>query len=1392
MSRKFKTVFFGFLVLLGCMLISSCVKKEDEVTPPVPPETLATPSGLHLVDDDLVWDVVSHATSYNVQIEAVTSSRISVTTAKAHVLDSYLGKSLIVQAISTDSQYLDSEWSTPYYIRQNLAEDPIKLSTPTGVKQELEEIIWNSVLHASGYYVSADGLSSNLSTTETRIAIPDGYIGKTVRVQAYTNSSQYVNSEWSEPITILDLSGVTLTRLDTPYGINLVLPQSDEDSYKINWEPVADATSYSVFVVEFGEYVSVTESQLDLIDLGNFWYYSEFQVKAITNNPEYLDSVWSTPYLFNIMNLDGMAFINAPFRLSYDQTYLTWQKVIMADSYNVEISGITPNLSVTDCRIEIIPAYIGKTIRIQAVISFDTSMNSEWSIPYQVVSSDSGTPSPLGTPVVSQTGSLVSWPAIPHANYYLINFPENVAVLIVQEPKLDLSGFDYQEYLIRVQAISDSSLYLNSSWSNQLQTIDSRVKLAFPTGIKLELEQGLIVWDAVPQAQGYRIIGHAYGTGSWGEINLTVTENRLVLDPTWGMIDGYITSLGDGVINRDSDSFAFIFLLTNYTVAQPTYSGPALHYGDPLPEIETTTEGVVQLVYGQTLSVTQSSYNWHFTFSDGHHEEGTINLTVLPVIITPELVYESPINIEDGFPFYEGGIVEAIGGRGVFIGTIYLGIKDEFDGGWTAIHEELIEGTHPYQWFFLPENDNPNIVFTCYTGEIYFTVKAIHLLPENPSYLPQYFHPGDPLPQLFFPAQNSEGIAINGTVSFQEGWTIQSGVYSYNWEFTPENDDVRWDHYTGQITISLEYPITGIMIIGSSELYLGSDQVTYSVEVNPYPYVNNIVNWSSSNEIVATIRWDGLVTVLTTGSFTITATSIANPSITQELEVTVVFPPATGMEITTLIPEYLYVGDVLDLVVVIAPALADQTYNFSISDPTILEIVEGRLTILNAGQVTLNIYPVGYPALSESFTINVVDPISSLKSKLDVISGQDHSLTDEAYNGKLFSTSYTFMAYLLSYEGEFRSLPTIGYLLSEGVWHDFSYNEELRLFYQKFYFKTGYNTVSAQTINDKKAYSTADLSYLGDNTIGYYYGPLLDALNSIAFIYLYDHLEITLQINGEIEEVIGVYYYRNETYHVHYRLSLENPEELSDLEGFASFNYEPDWTIANFTDIMNDILLNPFVRESIPSEGLVNLPIPSVEQYGYKIATPSNYEPIVLRVSWNMIHLSIKGFEGSAISDYDALLYAIQSVEYHADYYHTFYPIYDYRERGTAAEAQIIVDATESGMLVIRSLSYQYPKTWPENVRDYPALVSTVDFVIEGIFLSNPPTIRVYYLYGVGDPNQIVTDYTQILQTAGWRSVSTTTGQQLQNSIHTKQVEFSIVALSGYLDIIFSDADGLA
>ena len=165
------------------------------------------------------------------------------------------------------------------------------------------------------------------------------------------------------------------------------------------------------------------------------------------------------------------------------------------------------------------------------------------------------------------------------------------------------------------------------------------------------------------------------------------------------------------------------------TVEQPVFTGEALVVGDPLPQIQTATEGgTVSLNAGQTLAVGIGYYYWTFIPHDTDNihwlnTTGRIRLNVAHFQISigqPALVNEfAVLRYGDGLPD-----IMAMRSDGVFVGNEELfGITN----GIVRLNpgQTLKAGTHYYNWTFTisPLFVPSGAAFINTTGTIRLTVE---------------------------------------------------------------------------------------------------------------------------------------------------------------------------------------------------------------------------------------------------------------------------------------------------------------------------------------------------------------------------------------------------------------------------------------------------------------------------------------------------------------------------------------------------------------------------------------------------------------------------------------------------------------------------------------------
>lgn len=129
-----------------------------------------------------------------------------------------------------------------------------------------------------------------------------------------------------------------------------------------------------------------------------------------------------------------------------------------------------------------------------------------------------GAPIKLSAPVLDKSGDVLSWNAIEHADGYKVY--ENSRFLAdTEETSYTITQETPGTYIYQVKAVTSDSNYTDSDMSNSKSHIVEEIKeqLATPNNFTVS-EDGVITWDAVPNATGYHLFE--------GEQQYNLTSNR--------------------------------------------------------------------------------------------------------------------------------------------------------------------------------------------------------------------------------------------------------------------------------------------------------------------------------------------------------------------------------------------------------------------------------------------------------------------------------------------------------------------------------------------------------------------------------------------------------------------------------------------------------------------------------------------------------------------------------------------------------------------------------------------------------------------------------------------------------------------------------------------------
>lgn len=163
------------------------------------------------------------------------------------------------------------------------------------------------------------------------------------------------------------------------------------------------------------------------------------------------------------------------------------------------------------------------------------------------------------------------------------------------------------------------------------------------------------------------------------------------------------------------------------------------------------------------------------------------------------------------------------------------------------------------------------------------------------------------------------------------------------------------------------------------------------------------VNWTSSNDLVATVNNSGLVSGVSAGTVTITATSVLG-SIVGSLELTVTQALVLTAIVLSAETQDVAISGTLLLTLTPTPSNFVGTYNFVSSDPLKATVNSaGLVSGVSLGEVTITATSVETPTVSNSITLNVVSLSTvystGFESAEGFTAGTTYNNTNEVFRG---------------------------------------------------------------------------------------------------------------------------------------------------------------------------------------------------------------------------------------------------------------------------------------------------------------------------------------------------------------------------------------------------------
>ena len=207
---------------------------------------------------------------------------------------------------------------------------------------------------------------------------------------------------------------------------------------------------------------------------------------------------------------------------------------------------------------------------------------------------------------------------------------------------------------------------------------------------------------------------------------------------------------------------------------------------------------------------------------------------------------------------------------------------------------------------------------------------------------------------------------------------------------------------TATLNITVEAtPVSSITLNRTTAALKVSGTLQLEATVSPETATDKTVTWSSSNENIATVNTEGIVTAISIGEATITATAADGSGVTATCIVAV--EPTLVSSITlSATSATLNKGENLTLTAAITPSDAtDKSITWASSDVTVTTVNEnGEVTAVGPGTATITATAADGSGVSATCAVTVHEQVTiSWEQDFEVVVGDVVQLEAEASNG---------------------------------------------------------------------------------------------------------------------------------------------------------------------------------------------------------------------------------------------------------------------------------------------------------------------------------------------------------------------------------------------------------
>ena len=467
-------------------------------------QKLETPQNLRIQSGTIMWDEVSLAQSYSLDLNG-TIIQVGAGTSFS-LLEDYLAGLYDIRVIANGNNATLTSSNFSEKITTNKLSKPLQLTISGGV------VTWLPVLNATRYIVSV--ADEEYTTSETSFSASDIESGIDELLTVKAEAEHYIYSEESAPILVQKLTSPTNFRIEN--GL-------------LRWDNMNGASSYQI----------VAGSHTFTTGMINGYYLNlpggtsyDIKVRSNGDNRKYLNSEYSSTI--------SATKLATPYNLALENGYITFDEIEFASGYKLRINGVNYTLSLSD-----IPYYLegtgGDTYNIEVMALGDNSyLNSDYSQTeesievYQIEKVKN----------IKIENETVSWDEIAGTltyeillkNYSQENYTRDEGYYFTSNTNsFSLSEVSTGKYNIKVRAMGTQT---------SLAGIDSDELLFERLGAPedFRIKRGYLRWKNVLNATQYRLEIN-------GEVLETLSQEYYVLDDSYdaGEYTLRLSAYGDGV-----------------------------------------------------------------------------------------------------------------------------------------------------------------------------------------------------------------------------------------------------------------------------------------------------------------------------------------------------------------------------------------------------------------------------------------------------------------------------------------------------------------------------------------------------------------------------------------------------------------------------------------------------------------------------------------------------------------------------------------------------------------------------------------------------------------------------------------------------------------------------